>query len=179
MPAGEILIPAERIRRRVAELAREIDAAFPAGPLHCVILLKSALFFGVDLIRALGREASLGLIRASSYGGGTESAGEVRLGFEDVGEPSGRNVLLIDDILDTGYTLRAAVEALRARRPAALRTCVLLDKPARRKIKIEADHVGFPVEDVFVVGYGLDCGEAHRTLPDIRAYRPAGPEEPQ
>lgn len=179
MPAGRILIPAERIRARVAELAQEIGAALPPGPLHVVITLKGGIFFGVDLLRALGREASLGFLSAASYGEGTESAGEVRLDLENLGEVAGRNVLLLDDILDTGYTLAAAAEALHARRPASLRTCVLLDKPARRRVSVEADHAGFVVEDVFVVGYGLDRGEEYRTLPDIREYVPEGEGPPR
>lgn len=172
MPLGEILISGEEIHGRVAGLAAELQAALPAGPLHCVVVLKSAVFFAADLIRALGRDASLGFLAAASYGAGTESAGEVRLNFGSLGRVEGQNVLLIDDILDSGRTLLAAREALRARRPASLRTCVLLDKPSRRRVKIAADHVGFAIEDVFVVGYGLDCAEAFRTLPDIRAYRP-------
>jgi len=175
---GETLITESEIRGRVGTLAREVGAALPPGDLHCAVVLKSALFFAVDLLRALGREASLGFVSASSYGGGTESAGEVRLGLEAVGRVAGRHLLLIDDILDTGHTLAAARGALQALRPASLRTCVLLDKPSRRRVSIEADHVGFTIADVFVVGYGLDCAEAYRTLPDIRACRPGAPSAP-
>lgn len=176
MPLGETLISESEIRARIRELARELQAALPPGPLHCVVVLKSAIFFAVDLVRSLGREATLGFISAASYGEGTESGGQVRLGLEAAGRVEGRHVFLIDDILDTGHTLLAAREALRGLRPASLRTCVLLDKPSRRRVKIEADHAGFTIEDVFVVGYGLDCAEAYRTLPDIRAYRPDGPD---
>ncbi|MEK6711717.1 MAG: phosphoribosyltransferase family protein, partial [Nitrospinota bacterium] len=162
MALGETLIAGSAIRGRLQELAREIGAALPPGPLHCVIVLKSALFFAVDLIRALDREATLGFLTASSYGDGTESSGEVRLDLGALGQVEGRHVLLFDDILDTGHTLLAARGALRALGPASLRTCVLLDKPSRRRAKIEADHVGFTIEDVFVVGYGLDYNERYR-----------------
>ena len=172
MAAAEILIPEGDIRRRVRELARELDAALPRGPVHCVIVLKSAVFFAVDLIRCLEREVTLGFLSASSYGDGTESGGEVRLGAEALGPVEGRHVLLIDDILDSGRTMAATRRVIETRRPASLRACVLLDKPSRRRVKAETEHVGFTIEDIFVVGYGLDCAEAFRTLPDIRAYRP-------
>ncbi|MBI3127258.1 MAG: hypoxanthine phosphoribosyltransferase [Candidatus Tectomicrobia bacterium] len=172
MPLGETLIPEEKIRRRVRELARELDAALPPGPVHCVVVLKSAVFFAADLLRSLKREVSVGFLSASSYGDATESAGEVRVGAEALGPVEGRHVLLIDDILDTGHTMAAVRRAILARRPASLRSCVLLDKPSRRRVDARADHVGFTIADVFVVGYGLDFAEEFRTLPDIRAYQP-------
>lgn len=171
MSAGQVLISRDEIRARTLALAQEVTLALPPGPVHAVVILKSAIFFGVDLIRALGREASLGFLFASSYGDSAESAGAVALSADALGRVTGQNVLLIDDILDTGNTLAAAAETLRALRPASLRTCVLLDKPSRRQVPFEADHVGFPIEDVFVVGYGMDFGGRFRTLPDIRVYR--------
>ncbi len=172
MTAGEILIPEEQIRRRVETLCQEISAAVPSGDLHVIITLKGALFFAVDLVRALGREVTIGFITASSYGSGTKSSGEVHLRQEDIGEIAGRHVLIVDDIIDTGRTLLAVTEALRPHRPASIRTAVLIDKPARREAAIGVDYVGFTIGDIFVVGYGLDSGEEHRTLPDIRAFIP-------
>jgi len=172
MPANEILIPEADIHGRIPKLAAEINAALPAGPIHVVMLLKSALFFGVDLTRALTRDATLGFLVASSYGAGTKSTGHVEIEAKFLGDIKGRNVLLIDDILDTGHTLWHTLPLLREKRPASLRTCVLLDKPARREAEIRADHVGFTIEDHFVVGYGVDCAEDYRTLPDIRIYTP-------
>lgn len=172
MPAGEVLISRADIRGRLPALAAEINAGLPAGPAHVVIILKGAVFFGADLARALGRETTLGFLTAASYGNGTQSRGGVEIDLRCLGEISGRNVLLIDDILDTGRTLSRTLALLGERSPASIRTCVLLDKPARRELEIQADHVGFVIENRFVVGYGLDCGQAYRTLPDIRAYAP-------
>ena len=172
MPANEILIAEADIQSRLTELAKEINAALPEGPVHVVMILKGAIIFGVDLARALMRNATLGFLTASSYGEGTQSTGKVEIDARHLGDIEGRNVLLIDDILDTGHTFAKTIDILRDKRPASLRTCVLMDKPARRETEIQADHVGFTIENHFVVGYGLDCDEAFRTLPDIRIYAP-------
>lgn len=172
MPANEILIAEADIQSRLTELAAEINAALPAGPIHVVMILKGAIVFGVDLARALGRNTTLGFLSASSYGAGMRSKGRVEIDARHLGEVEGRNVLLIDDILDTGHTFSKTIDILRDKRPASLRTCVLMDKPERREVDIHADHVGFAIENHFVVGYGLDCDEAYRTLPDIRIYAP-------
>ena len=172
MPVGEIFISENEIRRRVGALGREIGAAIPPGDLHVIVTLKGALFFAVDLIRALGREITLGFITASSYGSGTKSSGVVQLHQEDIGEFAGRHLLIIDDIIDTGRTLLAVTEALRVHGPASIRTAALIAKPARREIAIEADYVGFTIDDIFVIGYGLDADEKYRTLPDIRTFSP-------
>lgn len=172
MPLGEILISQDHIRRRVETLGREISAATPPGNLHVVTTLKGALFFAVDLIRALGREVTVGFITASSYGSGTKSSGEVHLHQEDIGDVSGCHVLIVDDIIDTGRTLFAVSEAIRAHRPASIRTAALIAKPARRETVIDADYVGFTIDDIFIVGYGLDYDEMFRTLPDIHAFIP-------
>lgn len=172
MPADEILIPQEKIESRLPELAAEINEALPDGPIHVVMILKGAIVFGVDLARALMRNTTLGFLTASSYGANTTSRGRVEIDARHLGDIEGRNVLLIDDILDTGHTFSKTLDILGEKGPASLRTCVLMDKPARRETEIQADHVGFTIEDHFVVGYGLDCDEAYRTLPDIRIYTP-------
>ena len=172
MPANEILIPETEIQTRLTGLAAEINAALPDGPVHVVMILKGAIIFGVDLARALERNTTLGFLTASSYKEGTQSTGKVEIDARNLGEVEGRNVLLIDDILDTGHTFSKTIDLIRGKRPASLRTCVLMDKPARREVDIHADHVGFAIENHFVVGYGLDCDEAYRTLPDIRIYAP-------
>lgn len=160
------------IQSRLYELADEINAALPAGRVHVVMILKGSIFFGVDLARALERNTTLGFLTASSYGERTQSSGKVEIDARHLGDIEGRNVLLIDDILDTGHTFSKTIDILGDKRPATLRTCVLMDKPARREVEIQADHVGFTIENHFVVGYGLDCDEAFRTLPDIRIYAP-------
>ena len=172
MPANEVLISESEIQNRLPELAAEINAALPEGRVHVVMILKGAIIFGVDLSRALMRNTTLGFLAASSYKDGTQSTGTVDIDARHLGDIEGRNVLLIDDILDTGHTFSKTIDVLREKRPASLRTCVLMDKPARRETDIQADHVGFTIDNHFVVGYGLDCDEAYRTLPDIRIYAP-------
>lgn len=176
MPPGKIIFSSERIQARVASLAGEINAAIPtggpAGNLHVILTLKGALFFGVDLVRAMAREVSVGFISASSYGGGTESSGKVRLRIRDAGEITGRHILIVEDIIDTGRTLETIVNAINEQTPASVHTVAFIDKPSRREVDFEADFTGFPVEDIFIVGYGLDHAEAYRTLPGIHAFEP-------
>ena len=167
-PEGEVLFTAEAIQRRVRELAGEINAAMPRGAPHVVTVLKGALFFGADLIRAMAREMTLGFVSAQSYGAGTVSSGEVRLNLDALGQIAGREVLIAEDILDTGRTLSVLTEALKEKGAAAVRTCVLLDKPARREVPFTADHTGFTVPDHFLIGYGLDAAERWRWLREIR-----------
>jgi hypoxanthine phosphoribosyltransferase len=172
MAPGEVIYSEEDIAQRTAGLAREINAAIPDGNLHVIITQKGALYFGVDLIRALGRRVTIGFITASSYGDGMESSGEVQLRSEDTGEIAARRVLIVEDIIDTGRTLQSVVNTIRSRKPASVHTVAFIDKPARREVAIDADFVGFSVEDVFLVGYGLDHAEAYRELPCIRSFEP-------
>ncbi len=172
MAPGEVIYSEEDIAQRTAGLAREINAAIPDGNLHVIITQKGALYFGVDLIRALGRRVTIGFITASSYGDGMESSGEVQLRSEDTGEITARRVLIVEDIIDTGRTLQSVVNTIRSRKPASVHTVAFIDKPARREVAIDADFVGFSVEDVFLVGYGLDHAEAYRELPCIRSFEP-------
>jgi len=176
MPPGKVIFSSERIQERVAALAGEINAAIPAGDsagnLHVILTLKGAIFFGADLLRAMAREVSIGFTSASSYGEGTKSSGKVRLRIRDTGEITGRRVLIVEDIIDTGRTLETIVNAVREQSPASVYTVAFIDKPARREVDFEADFTGFPVEDIFIVGYGLDYAEAYRTLPGIHAFEP-------
>ncbi len=172
MAPGEVIYSEEDIAQRTAGLAREINAAIPDGNLHVIITQKGALYFGVDLIRALGRRVTIGFITASSYGDGMESSGEVQLRSEDTGEITARRVLIVEDIIDTGRTLQSVVNTIRSRKPASVHTVAFIDKPARREVAIDADFVGFSAEDVFLVGYGLDHAEAYRELPCIRSFEP-------
>ncbi len=172
MAPGEVIFSEEDIAQRTAGLAREINAAIPDGNLHVIITQKGALYFGVDLIRALGRRVTIGFITASSYGDGMESSGEVQLRSEDTGEITARRVLIVEDIIDTGRTLQSVVNTIRSRKPASVHTVAFIDKPARREVAIDADFVGFSAEDVFLVGYGLDHAEAYRELPCIRSFEP-------
>ncbi len=169
------LFTADQIAARVAELAAEIDAALPHGArgdgLLLVGPLKGAVMLVADLARALSRRGlrvDLCFVTLSSYGAGTESSGTVTM-TADLDMPvAGRHVLLVDDIVDTGRTFDFALRLLANRDPASIRTVALLDKPSRRVVDVQLDHVGFPIEDLFVIGYGTDLDQRYRELPDVR-----------
>ncbi len=171
-----VLIAEEQIARRVKSLAREIEQDYAGRELVVVSLLNGTVMFLADLVRHLSLPLRLDFIGVSSYGAGTES-GELVYTKELRLDVKGREVLLVDDILDTGKTLSRVTKKLRLLKPEHIRTCVLLDKKARRVEKLEADYVGFEIPDSFVVGYGLDFAERYRNLPFIgvlhrRVYRP-------
>ena len=158
------LIPAERIQSRVAELAEAIRRDVP-GDLHLVAVLKGAFVFLADLVRHLGPPLSMDFLAVASYGEARTSSGEVRL-LKDLDLAiDGRDVVIIEDIVDSGRTLAYVHEVLRARRPRTLRTACLLDKPARREVDVPVEYVGFSIDNRFVVGYGLDDRERFRDLP--------------
>ena len=163
-----ILFDADQIHRRIAELAAEIEAGYPPDEdVHLICVLKGAVMFLADLVRSMDGRITFDFMALSSYGGGTTSSGEVRL-IKDLDYGlQGRNVIIVEDIVDTGLTLNYLQEILRARGPKSLRTACLLSKPSRRKIDVKVDYIGFTIEDRFVVGYGLDYSEQYRNLPDI------------
>lgn len=173
---ARVVFSAEEIQRRVRELGERIARDYREGgaardprgrPLLVVGILKGAMPFLADLIRAMDIPLEYDLMSVSSYRNGT-SPGEVRI-LKDLDSPiGGRDVLVVEDIVDTGNTLEHILRRLRARSPASLRVCALLDKPARREVEVEVDYVGFTLpEDIFVVGYGLDYAELYRNLPFI------------
>jgi hypoxanthine phosphoribosyltransferase len=160
------LITEAALRTRIAELAREIRRDH-AGELHLIAVLKGAVLFLADLIRQMDGGITVDFMALSSYGDGTTSSGEVRV-LKDLDYGlQGRDVLIVEDIVDTGLTLHYLQEILRARGPRSLRTACLLSKPSRRKIDVRVDYIGFTIEDRFVVGYGLDYSEQYRNLPYI------------
>jgi len=164
----EVLIDARRLARRVPELAADLRRdAGPDTPLHLIAVLQGAFVFLADLIRALDGPASCDFIAVSSYGEATTSSGEVRLTKDLNHGIEGRDVVIIEDIVDTGITLAYLQEILRARGPRSLRTMCLLSKRGRRRTDVEVDYVGFDIDDRFVVGYGLDWNEQYRQLPHI------------
>lgn len=164
------LIGAEAISSRIVQLASEISADFKAGsPMAFVAVACGAVVFSADLMRRLKIPMTFDLVSASSYVG-TESVGEVVVQMNLRHCLEGRDVLLVDDILDSGRTLSRLSSEIRALNPASLRTCVLLDKPSRRAVGFKADYVGFEIPDVFVVGYGLDYDGYYRNLPYIGAF---------
>jgi hypoxanthine phosphoribosyltransferase len=166
-----VLITEEQLARRVEILAREIEQDFRGRETVVVSLLSGTVMFLADLIRHLNVPLRLDFIGVSSYGLGTES-GDLVFTKELRLDVRGRNVLLVDDILDTGKTLSRVLSKLRALKPRRIKVCVLLDKPSRRVEKIKADYVGFAVPDFFVVGYGLDFAERYRNLPFVGVLHP-------
>jgi hypoxanthine phosphoribosyltransferase len=162
----QTFISADQIRERVAALAAEIRRDHPGG-VHLVCVLKGAFMFLADLARELEGDATLDFMALSSYGGSTKSSGQVQL-LKDLGAGiDGRDVVIVEDIVDTGLTLTYLRDILRARAPRNLRTACLLSKPSRRKTEVPVEYIGFTIEDKFVVGYGLDYNEKYRNLPYI------------
>src|SRR2546423_657898 len=167
----DVLLTEDQIRTRVRELAAEIRRDFPDG-LHLVAVLKGAFMFLSDLIRNMDGFVSLDFMAVSSYAKGTTTSGEVRLMKDLDTTLDGRNVVIVEDIVDTGLTLMYLQEILRARGPKALRTACLLSKPSRRLVNVKVEYTGFTIGDRFVVGYGLDYAEQYRNLPHIAVVGP-------
>jgi hypoxanthine phosphoribosyltransferase len=162
-----VLIDEARLQARVRELGAELSRDYRGKELTLLGVLKGSVFFVTDLARAIDLPLTVELLGVSSYQGGTETTGEVRI-TSDVTKPmAGKHILVVEDIIDTGLTMKFLLENLAARHPASLKVCSLLEKPARARTKIDIDYKGFVIDDVFVVGYGLDFGERYRNLPFI------------
>jgi len=168
----EIIVSERMIKRRVRTLGAEITAAFGEEEVTVIAIINGALLFAADLLREIHRPVRLDCIRVSSYRNETRSAGKPEIVHSVTIDIANRHVLLIDDILDTGRTLSVVVSLIKKLNPASVKTCVLLDKKGRREVAFEADFVGFPIPDQFVVGYGLDFAERYRNLPCIGVLKP-------
>ena len=167
----QTFITAETIQARVRELAADISRDHPDG-VHLVCVLKGAFVFLSDLARSLAGEVTLDFMALSSYGNSTQSSGQVQV-LKDLGTGiEGRDVVIVEDIVDTGLTLTYLQDILRARAPRSLKTACLLSKPSRRQVEVTVEYVGFTIEDKFVVGYGLDYAERYRHLPYIGVIEP-------
>ncbi len=163
-----VLLTADEVQARIRALAAEILRDYaPDEDLHLIAILKGAFLFLGDLIRAMDRVVTIDFMAVSSYAKGTTSSGEVRMVKDLDSGLEGRNVIIVEDIVDTGLTLSYLQEILRAREPRSLRTACLLSKPSRRVVDVKVDYIGFTIEDRFVVGYGLDYAERYRNLPYI------------
>ncbi len=170
---AEVLITEEQIQAKVRELGERLSADYGAEELTLVSVLKGSLPFMADLMRAMKTAVRIDLMEVSSYGGATtETSGLVRIIKDLSSSIEGRDVVIVEDIIDTGLTLNYLLRYLRGKNPRSLRICALLDKPARRLVEIQIDYLGFTIPDQFVVGYGLDFAEFYRNLPFIGVLRP-------
>lgn len=166
------LISQEELQKRIRELAQEISRDYQGRDLLLIGVLKGSFMFLADLLREMDHSVEIDFMGTSSYGASTQSSGEVRITKDLEKSVAGRHVLLVEDIVDTGLTLRYLVDTLRARQPASLKVCALLDKPARRRVRISLDYYGFIIPNAFVVGYGLDYQEKYRGLPYVGVLEP-------
>ncbi|MBQ8998563.1 MAG: hypoxanthine phosphoribosyltransferase [Clostridium sp.] len=161
------MLSEEQIAKKVVELAKRIEKDFEGEELLVVGILKGASIFVSDLIRKINLDVNIDFMSVSSYGNGTQSSGIVKILKDLDVNIEGKNVLIVEDIIDSGLTLSNLVETLKTRNPKSLKLCTLLDKPQRRVVDIPVDYVGFIIEDKFIVGYGIDWGEKYRNLPYI------------
>jgi hypoxanthine phosphoribosyltransferase len=174
-----ILIDQAAIQQRVAELGQELSRVYAGQDLLLISVLKGSIMFMADLCRAIEIPHEIDFMATSSYGAGMESTGIVRI-LKDLNKPiTGRNIVLVEDIIDSGHTLNYLLGLLRQRQPASIRILSLLDKPERREVDITVDWVGFSIPNEFVVGYGLDFDEIYRNLPYIGVLKPSVYTEPE
>lgn len=173
----KILLSEQQIEKRVQELASEISRDFIGEELLVVGILKGAFIFLADLIRNMDVPVQVDFMDVSSYGLSTKSSGEVRI-MKDLEQPiEGKNVLIVEDIIDSGTTLKFILEILQRRKPRTLKVCSFLDKPSRRRVPVAPDYNGFTIEDHFIVGYGLDYAEQYRNLPMVSILLDPGANE--
>lgn len=166
-PKLPVLISAEKIQARIRELGAQISADFPQGDLYFICILKGACFFMTDLARAMTRDVWVDFMGISTYGKGKSTSGEVRVTKDLDISIEGSNVVIVEDIVDSGVTLNYLMHVLDQRKPRSIRIAALLDKPERRLRPVHVQYAGFQIEDRFVVGYGLDCAEKYRNLDDV------------
>ena len=162
-----VMLTAEEIDKRVKELAAQMDRLYDGRKPVVVCVLKGSVLFFTDLIRNMKTAVELDFMAVSSYGSGTKSSGELKIGKDLACDIQGRDVLIVEDIIDSGNTLYKLKKMLNARHPASVNIITLLDKPERREIPMEPDYTGFVIEDKFVIGYGLDYAEEYRNLPYV------------
>lgn len=162
-----VLIPEEEVEKRIAEMAEQISESIGDEPITLICILKGSVFFSCELAKRIKGPVLLDFMSVSSYGDDTKSSGVVKI-VKDLDEPlEGKNVLVVEDIIDSGRTLSYLLENLQARRPKSLKLCTLLDKPERRVVDVNVDYTGFQIPDEFVVGFGLDYAQRYRNLPYV------------
>lgn len=166
----QILFSREEIKEKVISLAKDIERDME-DDFVVISLLRGSFIFASDLVREIDKLVEIDFLTTSSYGHSESSSGEVKFLTDLRTDIEGRNVLVVDDILDTGNTLYSVKEKLMEKNPKSLKTCVLLDKPSRREADVSADYVGFEIDDIFIVGYGLNYGDHYRNVPYIYTYK--------
>ena len=169
----QILYTEEDLRRRIRELGAQIAADYAGRTPMLVSVLRGSYIFMADLTRAIDLDLTVDFMAVSSYGAGTVSSGQVEIKKDLSDTIEGRDLIIVEDILDSGNTLYYLMDVLRARKPASIRICTLMDKPERRVKPITADYVGFTIPDAFIVGYGLDYAEKYRNLPYVGVLKPS------
>lgn len=168
MEEVKVLIDEEKLHKRVDEIAAQIESEYKGKEIIFICILKGSVFFTVDLAKRINGDVKLEFIRVSSYNEGTESSGEIKMKLDLKDSIQGKDVIVIEDIIDTGRTLSYLIKYLKMKNPNSLKLCALLDKPERRvKKDVKVDYTGFQIPDEFVVGYGLDVAEKYRNLPYI------------
>ena len=173
----EILVPADELQKRVVEIGEQISRDYEDQDLHLICILRGGVVFLTDLMRHISVPNTLDFMAVSSYGTARQSTGQVRITLDLKDEIHGRNVLLVEDIVDSGYTIASVLDFLRTRHPRSLRVCTMLNKPERREVEVPIDYCGFVIPNKFVFGYGLDMDEYYRNLPfiatvDLGKYHP-------
>ena len=164
---SRVLIPEDKVDERIAQLGEQISKDYAGRQVHLIGILKGSIFFICELAKRITVPVTMDFMSVSSYGAGTKSSGVVKL-IKDLDEPiEGKDVLVVEDIIDSGHTLSYLLKNLSSRNPASIRLCTLLDKPERREVDVEVDYQGFSIPDEFVIGYGLDYDQRYRNLPYI------------
>ncbi|MDF2548490.1 MAG: hypoxanthine phosphoribosyltransferase [Anaerosolibacter sp.] len=166
----EVLFSQEDIRQRVMEMGSQIAKDYDGKKILVVSLLKGSFIFTADLVRAIDAPVKIEFMATASYGHGEESSGQVSILYDLKDSLEGYDVLVVDDIADSGLTMKFVMEHLTTKKPASIKSCVLLDKPSRRQTELEADYVGFTIPDKFIVGYGLNYGDYYRNVPYVFAF---------
>ncbi|EFI41321.1 hypoxanthine phosphoribosyltransferase [Peptoniphilus sp. oral taxon 386] len=166
----KIIFTREEITKRIKELGAELTKEYKDKDLIAISLLRGSFIFAADLVREIDTVLEIDFLTTASYGNSEVSSGRVKFLSELRSNIKGRDVLVIDDIVDTGHTMKSVVEKLKGYEPKSIKTCVMLDKPSRREVDIKADYVAFEIPDLFIVGYGLNYGDFYRNVPYIYAY---------
>ena len=162
-----VLLPEEDVNKRISEVAEQISKDYEGKEIHLICILKGSIFFTCELAKRITSPVEIDFMSVSSYGAGTSSSGVVKIGKDLDTTIEGKNVLVVEDIIDSGRTLSYLIQNLKTRNPKSLKLCTLLDKPDRRVCDVKVDYVGFEIPDEFVVGYGLDYDQKYRNLPYI------------